>query len=71
MTQITPDAAPMHASPLLTPRQVAAYLQIPVGTLYDWRYRGVALGTKVIKVGNHLRWRAEDIEEYLESRRVA
>jgi predicted DNA-binding transcriptional regulator AlpA len=48
---------------LLDIQQLAFYLQIPVKTLYAWRYRQV--GPPAIRVGRHLRYRWEDIAGWL------
>jgi predicted site-specific integrase-resolvase len=40
---------------LLTPEEVSKVLQIPVKTLYRWRYHGT--GPPAKKVGRHLRTR--------------
>jgi excisionase family DNA binding protein len=45
---------------LATPREVASYLQVPVKTLYTWRYKRV--GPRAHRVGRHLRYRWEDVE---------
>jgi len=50
---------------LATPSQVASYLQVPVKTLYTWRYKRV--GPKAHRVGRHLRYRWEDVEAWLSS----
>ncbi len=49
---------------LLTTSQVAAYLQVPVATIHQWRYRGE--GPKAAKVGRHLRFRRVDLDAWLE-----
>jgi predicted DNA-binding transcriptional regulator AlpA len=51
---------------LLTPIEVAHYLQLPVGTLHAQRYRGKAPGALAIKVGRHLRWRQSDLDAWLD-----
>jgi excisionase family DNA binding protein len=51
---------------LLSIRELAAYLNVPVQTLYVWRYNGD--GPRGIKVGRHVRYRPEDVEEWLEER---
>ncbi len=56
--------APSVSDQLLTTSQVAAYLQVPVATLHQWRYRGE--GPKAAKVGRHLRWRKADVDAWLE-----
>ncbi|MBI4941871.1 MAG: helix-turn-helix domain-containing protein [Actinobacteria bacterium] len=48
---------------LMTIDEVAAYLQVPVQTLYTWRVR--SKGPLAIKVGRHLRWRSADVEQWL------
>ena len=50
---------------LATPIEVAAYLQVPVKTLYAWRYEGK--GPRAHRVGRHLRYRWEDVEAWLAS----
>jgi excisionase family DNA binding protein len=49
---------------LLSPEEVAGYLGVPVKTLFQWRYKGV--GPRGLRVGRHLRYRAEDVEAWLE-----
>jgi len=49
--------------PLLTIEDVAAYLQVPVGTLYQWRTRGG--GPVGLRVGRHVRYRRSDVERWL------
>jgi hypothetical protein len=41
----------------------SAYLRVPVGTLYQWRYRRV--GPKAYKVGRHLRYDPADVRAWL------
>ncbi len=50
---------------LLSIRDVAEWLQVPVQTLYRWRYLGE--GPPTLKMGKHLRYRAADIEAWLET----
>jgi excisionase family DNA binding protein len=52
---------------LLTIRQLAAKLQIPEQTLYAWRTRGE--GPPGLRVGRYVRYRLQDVEEWLESLR--
>ncbi len=59
------SAAPVQR-PLCTPRELAAFLGVPVKTLYEWRYRGD--GPPAIRVGKHLRYRWDDVEAWLDSR---
>jgi excisionase family DNA binding protein len=48
---------------LMLATEAAAYLRVPVATIYAWRYRG--LGPPSIKVGRHLRFRRADIDWWL------
>jgi excisionase family DNA binding protein len=50
---------------LATPAEVASYLQVPVKTLYTWRYKEV--GPRGHRVGRHLRYRWEDVDAWLAS----
>jgi excisionase family DNA binding protein len=50
--------------PLLTAEELAAWLVVPVSTLYRWRY--VNKGPCSIRVGRGLRYRREDVERWLE-----
>ncbi|OLZ67902.1 DNA-binding protein [Streptomyces sp. IMTB 2501] len=50
---------------MATPTEVAAYLGVPVKTLYQWKYRGI--GPNVHKVGRHLRYRWHEVDAWLKS----
>lgn len=45
---------------------VAMILGVPVKTLYQWRYKGV--GPAGMRVGRHLRYRAADLELWIDGR---
>ena len=45
---------------------MAAYLGVPVTTLYQWRYRRV--GPRAIRVGRHLRYDSADVRAWLAER---
>ncbi|MGH8887929.1 MAG: helix-turn-helix transcriptional regulator [Egibacteraceae bacterium] len=50
----------------LTVKQLAELLQVPVSTIYRWRYLGV--GPRGIRVsGRHVRYRRSDVEVFLEA----
>jgi len=51
-------------APLLTPEQVGAYLDVPLGTLANWRYQG--RGPTYLRVGRHVRYRAQDVTEWID-----
>ncbi len=46
--------------------ELAAYLGVPVSTLYVWRQRG--LGPPGFKVGKRVRYRAADVAKWLKER---
>lgn len=49
---------------LLTPEQVAAWLQVRVELLYKWRYS--RCGPPSLKIGRYLRYRAPDVAAWIE-----
>jgi excisionase family DNA binding protein len=49
---------------LITTRELAEYLQVPVQTIHAWRHRGE--GPRASRVGRHLRFRASDVEKWLD-----
>lgn len=50
---------------LLTPEEVSNLIRVPVGTLGQWRYRGV--GPRFLKLGGHVRYRPSDVAAWLEA----
>ncbi len=57
-----PDAN-LDEDRLLSPRELAAYLGLPVATLYQYRYRGE--GPPGYKIGRHVRYRWSDVQVWL------
>lgn len=51
---------------LLTAEDLAAFLEVPVKTLYAWRYRGE--GPIGFRVGKHIRYRWTDVERWIGDR---
>jgi hypothetical protein len=49
----------------LTPTDVSNDYQIPERTLSQWRYLGK--GPRYAKVGRHIRYRASDVEGWLQT----
>lgn len=47
---------------LATPEEVSAYYGVPLRTLEAWRYRRT--GPAWRKVGRHIRYRWEDVEQW-------
>ena len=55
---------------LLTAEDLATFLDVPIKTLYAWRYRGE--GPVGFRVGKHIRYRWADVEQWIRERvRVA
>ena len=52
--------------PLIDVQQLADYLDVPVKTLYAWRYR--RQGPPAFRVGRHLRYRRSDIQRWIQQR---
>ena len=48
---------------LLTVKDLANYLDVPVATIYAWRYR--RQGPPGFRVGRHLRFRGSDVEHWI------
>lgn len=51
---------------LLSPTDVATYLNVPVKTVYVWRANGT--GPRGIRVGKHVRYRLSDVDQWLSER---
>lgn len=51
---------------LVDVHELAAYLGVPVKTLYAWRYRRE--GPPAFRVGRHLRYRWRDVQMWIEER---
>ena len=49
---------------LLSVRELADYLGVPVTTLYQWRYRRE--GPTGFRVGRHIRYRWQDVLDWIE-----
>lgn len=48
---------------LLTVEDLADYLDVPVATIYAWRYR--RQGPPGFRVGRHVRFRRSDVEQWI------
>lgn len=53
-----------NSEDLMKPADVADMLGVPVGTLYQWRYRSE--GPPSMKVGRHVRYRRSAVEDWLD-----
>jgi len=49
---------------LLTVEDLAAYLEVPVATIYAWRHH--RNGPPGFRVGRHLRFRWSDVERWID-----
>ena len=64
--EVMPEKAIQQAvDALLTAPALAAYLSVPLGTVYAWNYRGV--GPSSCHVGRYVRYRRSDVENWLEA----
>ena len=50
---------------LMTPAELSAYLKVPERTLQQWRYQ--RRGPRYTKAGQHVRYAAADVENWLRS----
>ena len=62
-----PDGVSIRS--LLTPKELADYLAVPLATVYKWNH--VGSGPQAIRVGKHIRYRRADVDRWLEHREVA
>jgi excisionase family DNA binding protein len=51
---------------LLTVQDLAEYLGVPATTLYQWRHRGE--GPPGFRVGRYIRYRRNDVEQWIRDR---
>ena len=54
---------------LLSPTDLAGYLDVPRSTVYEWNYRRT--GPPTIRIGKHVRYREADVEQWLRERQKA
>jgi excisionase family DNA binding protein len=59
------ESAASASREFLSTQALAARLNVPIGTLYSWRYKGT--GPKAYRIGKHLRYRWEDVMAWLET----
>lgn len=58
---------PWGLEPLLDVGELAAYLRVPISTVYDWRTRG--LGPRAYRFGKHLKFAVSDVRIWIEQQR--
>ncbi|GAB3598487.1 hypothetical protein GCM10027408_14620 [Microbacterium tumbae] len=66
-TTHSPTGNPWGLEPLLDVGELAAYLGVPVSTVYDWRTRG--LGPRAYRFGKHLKFAVSDVRIWVEQQR--
>ena len=64
-TTPVPKATRGALSRLLTVQELADLLQVPLKTIYTWRYKRI--GPPAVPMGKYLRFRAEDVAAWLDS----
>ena len=52
---------------LLSIDELSEYIKIPKGTIYNWTSMKKI---RYVKIGRHIRFRSEDIEEFIEKNTV-
>ncbi len=52
--------------PLLSVKDLAVYLDVPVATIYAWRYH--RQGPPGLKIGRHVRYRQGDVDRWINER---
>jgi len=50
--------------PMLTPQELAAFLVVPVTTVYRWNSEGT--GPRRVRIGKHVRYRRQDVESWID-----
>ena len=65
-TPIPATATAASSERLWTAQDVAAYLTVPLATLYQWRYLGT--GPTAYRVGRHLRYEPAAVQAWLDQR---
>ncbi len=63
------DASREPREALLSVAELAAFLGVPVATIYRWRHQ--RRGPIGYRVGRHVRYRPRDIERWLQAQRDA
>jgi len=56
-------------SEFLSTEALSAFIDVPVGTLRQWRHRGE--GPRGIRLGGHVRYRRSDVDAWLTEREGA
>jgi excisionase family DNA binding protein len=62
-----PTARLEPSDQLVSIPELAAYLGVPIATIYQWRHH--RRGPASYRIGRHIRYRSTDIEHWLEAQR--
>ncbi len=54
----------MPESTMMSPAELADYLNVPLRSVYEWRVSGK--GPRGARVGRHVRYRLSDVEKWLD-----
>ena len=57
----------MSTDEFISPHDLSEWLGIPVGTVYQWRYKNY--GPSGYKIGRHVRYRRNEVENWFEQQR--
>jgi len=57
------------ARPWLSPEDLATEFDVPLSTVYQWNHKN--RGPATTKIGRHLRYSREDVDEWLARKRRA
>ncbi|PZP38027.1 MAG: DNA-binding protein [Kocuria rhizophila] len=66
-TEHNPAGSPWGLEPLLNVGELAAYMGVPVSTVYHWRTRD--LGPRAYRFGKHLKFAVSDVRIWVEQQR--
>lgn len=58
----------MTNEPLIGPKDISAWIGVPVRTIYQWRNGNK--GPKAYRIGKHLKFKRSDVEQWLEAQAV-
>ncbi len=59
--------SPWGLDPLIDITELAGYLGVPIGTVYDWRTNG--RGPRAHRIGKHLKFAVSDVRIWVEQQR--
>jgi excisionase family DNA binding protein len=55
---------------LMSPAELAAYLAVPLKTIYKWQSQTPRYGPRYLRVGRHVRYRRADVDTWLDTLEV-